>query len=217
MGKGQRSPQNGEVPSDAAVRDDAATRDVAAVSSRQRPEDILAHTLTTTARREGADGSDGWSPRGRRIFLIVMAVTGVLLVIGGLLVTNELAPNTGRTGSVNTGPSNGSAANLLHSEDEQPTQTTAPAAGSTPLAIPIPGASTSRSAGPSDTSSPVPTPTAVPQGPSHVSADTPTPTTTAPKAPTTTVPCGLVGQALQSAQVPLPCGAGTGLPLGGKG
>jgi predicted small lipoprotein YifL len=212
MGKEQRSPQNGKVPSDAAVRDDAATRDVATASSRQRPEDILAHTLTSTAHPEG---TDGWSARGRRIFLIAMAVSGVLLVVAGLLVTKELAP-TGRTGPLETPPSNGSPTQLLQTHDDQTPQT--PPA-SAPLAIPIPGSPASRPSvsSSSNTPSSTPTATAVPQAPPRVSVDNPTPTTAVPKAPTTTVPCGILGQTLQSAQLPIPCGAGTGLPLGGRG
>jgi hypothetical protein len=206
MGKGQCSPQNGKVPSG------TKTRDVATASGRQRPEDILAHTLSTTTHREA---TDGWSARGRRIFLIAMAVSGVLLVVAGLLVTKELAP-TGRAGPLETPTGNGSATQLLQSHDDQTPQT--PPA-SAPLAIPIPGSPASRPTVSSSSNAPssAPTATAVPQAPPRVSAGNPTPTTAVPKAPTTTVPCGILGQTLQSAQLPIPCGTGSALPLGGRG
>src|SRR6266576_1265766 len=107
MGKVSPSAQNDEVASDTAVSRDAAISHGAVPSngavptSRQRPEDILAHTLSATAHPEA---TDGWSSRGRRIFLIAMAAAGVLLVVAGLLVTSELAPGTGSPAPVQTGP-----------------------------------------------------------------------------------------------------------------
>ena len=94
MGKGPPSPQNGEVP---------------VVPSRQRPEEILAQTLGA-APRPGV--TDGWSSQGRRIFLIVMAAAGIVLVIAGLLVTKELAPGPGSPAPLETGPGNGLAGQL---------------------------------------------------------------------------------------------------------
>src|SRR5947199_309364 len=49
MCKRARSPQNGEVPGDAALRDLRAP-DGEAPSTRQRPEEILAQTLSAPAR-----------------------------------------------------------------------------------------------------------------------------------------------------------------------
>jgi len=145
-----------------------------------------------------------------------MAVSGVLLVVAGLLVTKELAPSTGHPAPFDNGPGNGSGAQLLQSHDDQPSQTT-PA--SAPLAIPIPAPPAGRTITPTDTpSSGAPTPTALQsQTPSRVAADNPTPTTLIPKAPTTTVPCGVIVQTLQQAQLPIPCGTGSALPLGGLG
>src|SRR2546423_13224273 len=106
MGRGSRSPQNDEVPSAAPVR--------------QRPEEILAQTLTAPPHPEA---TDGWSSRGRRIFLIAMAVAGVLLVVAGLLVTKELAPGPGNPAPLETGPGTRLAGPLLKSAGEQPPAT----------------------------------------------------------------------------------------------
>src|SRR5947209_18306523 len=78
--------------------------------ARQRPEEILAQTLTATSHPEA---TDGWSSRGRRIFLIAMAAAGVVLVVAGLLVTKQLAPRTGNPAPLETGPGNGLAGQLL--------------------------------------------------------------------------------------------------------
>src|SRR5437588_12504697 len=120
MGKSPRSPQNGEVPSELAA------------PARQRPEDILAQTLSAPPHPEA---TDGWSSRGRRIFLVAMAVAGVLLVVAGLLVTNELAPGTGSPAPVQTGPGSGLANQLL--ETSSGDQGGGPAPSSN-IAIPIP-------------------------------------------------------------------------------
>src|SRR2546423_7148256 len=115
MGKEPSSPQNGEV-ADAVMSRDAGA------SSRQRPEEILAQTLSAAPHPEA---TDGWSSRGRRIFLIAMAVAGVILVVAGLLVTKELAPGPGRPTPLESGPGNGLADQLLQSSagSEQPPST----------------------------------------------------------------------------------------------
>jgi hypothetical protein len=205
MGKRPTSAQNGEVPSDAAVRRDQAA------PGRQRPEEILAHTLSAPPHPEV---TDGWSARGRHIFLAAMAVAGVVLVVAGLLVTKQLAPGTGRPAPVQTGPGNGLAGQLLQtSEGDQ----SASPPGSTPLALPLPSTPTTRPAKAS-AASPNPVTTA---GPSALPTPTPqqqtTATTPAPLAPTTTLPCtGLLGQTVQ--QIQLPCRAASSsnsnLPLG---
>ena len=80
MGKGPRFAQNGEVATDAVTAHDAVVSRDAAAPGRQRPEEILAQTLTGPAHPEA---SDGWSPRGRRVFLIALAVAGVVLLVAG--------------------------------------------------------------------------------------------------------------------------------------
>lgn len=188
MGRRSRSPQNDEVPSAAPVR--------------QRPEEILAQFLTAPPHPEA---TDEWSSRGRRIFLVAMAVAGVLLVVAGLLVTKELAPGPGNPAPLETGPGNGLAGQLLKSAGEQPPSTQS----SNPIAIPLaatpatrPAATTGPSSAPFETQAPAPQ-----------VKETTTPTTT-PHSTTTTVPCaGLLAQGLGATQL-LPCQAGTGLPLG---
>src|SRR3954452_18997720 len=101
MGKGSPSPQNGEVAS--------PPRDVL-TPARQRPEEILAQTLSAPPHPEA---TDGWSARGRRIFLVAMAAAGVLLVVAGLLVSKQLAPGPGNPAPLETGPGNGLADQLL--------------------------------------------------------------------------------------------------------
>src|SRR5205085_3511255 len=54
---------NGEVPSDTALSHGAAA------PGRQRPEEILAQTLSAPSHPEA---TDGWSSRGRRLFLIAL-------------------------------------------------------------------------------------------------------------------------------------------------
>ena len=208
MCKRPRSPQNGEVPGDAALRDPRAT-DGGTPPTRQRPEDILAQTLSAPAR---PGSGDGWSSQGRRIFLICMAVAGVVLVVAGLLVTNELAPGPSNPAPLQTGPGNGLADQLLQSDAEQSPPT--PSA-SAPLPLPLPPASTATSHSQrTDASDPTTAPGLGPV-PSNVAAnDRPTPTTVPSRNPTTTLPCqGLVGQTLQQSQL-LPCKLGTGVPLG---
>ena len=120
MGKSPRSPQNGEVPRHAALTENAAT------PARQRPEEILAQTLSAPPHPEA---TDEWSARGRRIFLIAMAVAGVVLVVAGLLVTKELAPGPGHPTPVESGPGNGLASQLLQSSaGDQPPATAQAAA-----------------------------------------------------------------------------------------
>src|SRR5947209_10757912 len=121
MGKGPSSPQNGEV-ADAVLSRDAGA------SSRQRPEEILAQTLSAPPHPEA---TDEWSARGRRIFLIAMAVAGVVLVVAGLLVTKELAPGPGHPTPVESGPGNGLASQLLQSSagDQPPATAQAAAVG----------------------------------------------------------------------------------------
>jgi hypothetical protein len=170
---------------------------------RQRPEEILAQTLTAPLHPEA---TDGWSSRGRRIFLIAMAVAGVLLVVAGLLVTKELAPGPGNPAPLETGPGNGLADQLLKSGGEAPPSTQS-ANGAIALPLPVTPA-TRPAAVVGATHTPAQAPSTAP-----LVKDSTTPTTTAPHPTTTTVPCaGLIGQSLQSTQL-LPCSAGTGLPL----
>jgi hypothetical protein len=183
-----------------------------AAPARQRPEDILAATLTGAAHPEA---TDGWSARGRRIFLVAMAVAGVLLVVAGLLVTKQLGPGPGHPAPLETGPGNGLADQLLKSGD-QPAE--APPASS-PLAFPLPSTPTSQ---PAKAGTLVPAPATAPgtdrtAGPS-ANAPQNTPPTAPPSSPTTSVPCtGLLGQNLQQTQIPLPCRAPTSSPLTSRG
>jgi len=206
MCKRARSPQNGEVPGDAALRD-ARPVDETAAPSRQRPEEILAQTLSGPAR---SDTVDGWSSKGRRIFLLCMAVAGVVLVVAGLLVTKELAPGPGNPAPLQTGPGNGVADQLLQSNADEP-----PSAPSASAALPLPltPAPTSRPTR-TDVLVPAPVGTDAP-APAPVAANgqQPTPTTGPPPSPTTTLPCtGVIGQTLQQSQL-LPCRLGSGSPL----
>src|SRR5437588_2650256 len=200
MGKSPRSPQNGEVPSELAA------------PARQRPEDILAQTLSAPPHPEA---TDEWSSRGRRIFLIAMAVAGVVLVVAGLLVTKELAPGPRHPTPVERGPGNGLANQLLQSStgDQPPATGTAqdtPVGGILPAVTPTTHPAAGRSGA---QSSPLASTSPVPQTQSSNNTQTTTPTTTPP--PPTTVPCGgLLGQGLQQAQIPLPCRAPTRSPLG---
>jgi hypothetical protein len=139
-----------------------------------------------------------------------MAVAGVVLVVAGLLVTNELAPGPSNPAPLQTGPGNGLADQLLQSDAEQAPQT--PSA-SAPLPLPLPSvpgatARSQRTGAPDPTTAP-----GVGSVSSNVATGDP-PTTVPPRNPTTTVPCqGLVGQTLQQSQL-LPCQLGTGVPLG---
>jgi hypothetical protein len=205
------SPQNGEVPGDAALRDPRAT-DEGAPPARQRPEEILAQTLSAPAR---PGSGDGWSSQSRRIFLICMAVAGVMLVVAGLLVTKELAPGPSNPAPLQTGPGNGLADRLLQSDAEQ--SLPMPSA-SAPLPLPLAPASTATSHSQrTDAPDPTTSPGIGPVPSNVVGSDRPTPTTAVPRNPTTTLPCqGLVGQTLQQAQL-LPCQLGSGVPIGSNG
>jgi hypothetical protein len=196
MAKGSPSPQNGEVP---VFPPDAAA------PSRQRPEEILASTLTVAPHPEA---TDGWSARGRRIFLIAMAAAGVILVVVGLLVTNKLAPGAGTPAPVQTGPNGGLTDQLLRSGSEEAPPT--PAA-STPLALPLPSTPTTAAAKAGAPSTAPVTP-AVPAPSANTSAPgatpAPAPSSSPLPTPTTTIPCaGLLGQTIQQAQIPIPCSA----------
>jgi hypothetical protein len=200
MGKGQCSAQNGEVPNAVAPSD-------AAAPGRQRPEEILAQTLTSSPHPAA---TDGWSSRGRRIFLIAMAVAGVVLVVAGLLVTKELAPGPGTPAPLETGPGNSLAGQLLQSSSGDQLPPTVPR--STPLALPLPATPTTV---PARTATPTPTPVA-PAVPTQQPNNQTTQPTTAPSplapAPPTTVPCtGLLG--LRAVQ--LPCKAPALVPSSG--
>jgi len=189
MGRDSRSPQNDEVPTAAPVR--------------QRPEEILAQTLAAPRHPEA---TDGWSPQGRRIFLVAMAVAGVLLVVAGLLVTKELAPGPGTPAPLETGPGTGLAGQLLKPGADEPPSTQS---SNSVIALPL---TTTPTARPVSSAAPNQTPAQIPSTAPLVK-DSPTPTTTVPQPTTTTLPCaGLIGQSLQSTQL-LPCRAGTGLPL----
>jgi len=198
MGKSPRSPQNGEVPSEIAA------------PARQRPEEILAQTLSAPPHPEA---TEEWSSRGRRIFLIAMAVAGVILVVAGLLVTKELAPGPGHPTPVESGPGNGLANQLLQSSagDQPPAS-----AQDTPVGGILPAATPTSRPGRAETqSSPLASTSPVPQTQTQSSGHTQTTTPTTTPPPTTTIPCGgLLGQGLQQAQIPLPCRAPTRAPLG---
>ncbi|HEV3353329.1 MAG TPA: hypothetical protein VG076_10415, partial [Acidimicrobiales bacterium] len=169
-------------------------------TSRQRPEEILAQTLSAAPHPEA---TEGWSERGRRIFLIAMAAAGVVLVVAGLLVTKQLAPGPGNPTPLESGPGNGLASQLLH--NEQP----APPAPST-INIPLPTTPTTRPQKEASQAAkllPAPANTA-PSQQTQSTAPTPTTAPPPPRSPSTTLPCGLLGQSLQQAQI-LPCGAAT--------
>jgi hypothetical protein len=199
MGKSPRTAQNGEVPSNTALSSDATA------SSRQRPEEILAQTLSAPPHPEA---TDGWSSRGRRIFLIAMAVAGVILVVAGLLVTKELAPGPGNPTPVESGPGNGLANQLLQSSNGGQPATTAAAPS---INIPLPTTPVTR---PAQTSNQPSAQVVTPPAPATAAGETTqgtTPTTTPPH-PTTTLPCGLLSQGLESAGIPVcKAGAGSGL------
>jgi hypothetical protein len=194
MGKSPRSAQNGEVPSDTAV-------------GRQRPEEILAQTLSAAPHPEA---TDEWSSRGRRIFLIAMAAAGVILVVAGLLVTKELAPGPGHPTPVESGPGTGLPGQLLQTATgDQPPSTADPVVGGILPTTPTsrPGRATQSSSAPLAPQQQ----TQSPNGGDHSA----TPTTGPSPVTSTTIPCtGLLGQGLQQAQIPLPCRAPTSSPLG---
>jgi len=206
MGKGPPTAQNDEVPSDTEARGVATSPTNAVAPSRQRPEEILAQTLSASPHPEA---TDGWSQRGRRIFLIAMAAAGVILVVAGLLVTKELAPGPGRPAPLETGPGNGLANQLLQSAGDQGVGPQP--SGNIAIPLPLPSTPTTRPAGTTGLSS-SPTPPA----PGRTSdTRTTTPPSTQPPSPTTTIPCsGLLGQSLQ--QIQLPCNTATrsSSPLG---
>jgi hypothetical protein len=206
MGKRPSSPQNGEVPS--ALSHDAVA------PARQRPEEILAQTLSAAPHPEA---TDGWSSRGRRIFLVAMAVAGVILVVAGLLVTKELAPGPGRPTPLESGPGNGLADQLLQSSAGVQPPAPADAQARDVVRGLLPATPTTRPAREGATSSPGAVSPALPTQPSGSTQSTPG-TTVPPPSPTTTVPCGgLLGPGLQQAQIPLPCRAPANSPLGSTG
>jgi hypothetical protein len=163
---------------------------------RQRPEEILAHTLSAPLHPEA---TDGWSPRGRRLFLVALALAGAILLVAGLLLTGELSPGPGQPKPLQTGPGNGVFDQLLRPVTEEGA-TTPPASA----LLPLPATPTSRPAAGTAPRQPGSSPTPVTTVPNTKT----TPPTTTPS-PTTTLPCGILGQGLQSAQVPLPCNAPT--------
>src|SRR4051794_34206364 len=116
MGKTAPSPQNDEVPEDTQR------------AARLRPEEILAQSFTTPLPPQT---NDGWSPKGRRIFLAAMAVAGALLVLAGLLLTGELAPGPSRPSPVESGPGAGAdlSATLLPISDPSAPETPAQGPG----------------------------------------------------------------------------------------
>ena len=198
MGKGPRFAQNGEVATDAVTAHDAVVSRDAAAPGRQRPEEILAQTLTGPAHPEA---SDGWSPRGRRVFLIALAVAGVVLLVAGLLITSELGPGPGQLTPLESVPGNGLADQLLRPVTEQGS-TTPPASIGLPLPVTpttVPSARSQRGQAPNAV-----TPDSAPTVDNSHSS---TPTTTASTSPTTTLPCNPLSQGLQQAQLPLPCRA----------
>src|SRR5947209_3171582 len=184
MGKRPRSAQNGEVPNGTVA------------PGRQRPEEILAQTLRAPRHLEA---TDGWSTRGRRIFLVGLALAGAILLAAGLLVTGGLAPGPGQPKPLSTGPGNGVADQLLRPIIDEGT-TTPPGSA----ALPLPATPTSRPAGGTTPRQPP----GVPPTPVTTTPNTNSPPQTTPppqQSPPTTLPCGILGQGLQSAQVPIPC------------
>ena len=198
MGKSPRSPQNGGVPSDTALSSSTAA------SGRQRPEEILAQTLSAPPHPEA---TDEWSSRGRRLFLIILAAAGVILVVAGLLVTNELAPGPGNPTPLETGPGDGLANQLLQSSNGAgPTPAAVPS-----IAIPLPATPTPRPAPGSAPSSSAPLVFPAPSTPTKNNTSNTTPPTTTPHS-TTTLPCGPLSQGLKSAGIPV-CSTSAGLPF----
>jgi hypothetical protein len=180
MGKHPPSPQNERVP-----------RHVEQVS-RLRPEEILARSFSTPFRHES---NEGWSPRGRRFFLLAMALAGAMLVSAGLLVTGELGPGPSNPKPVETGPDASVLAGVLQNGTEPATPgavptTAAPSAkrGSVPVTT-TPTASTTPSNSP-------------PVTPDHTNSTT---ETTQPKPTTTTLPCSILGARAPSNQIPPIC------------
>jgi len=168
------------------------------------PRRFLAQTLSAPRHLEA---TDAWSARGRRLFLVALALAGAILLAAGLLITGELGPGAGQPSPLSTGPGNGVADQLLRPVTQE--GTTATTAGA---ALSLPATATTRPAGGSTPSQlPGVTPTPVTTAPTIKT----TQSTTPPPSPTTTLPCGILGQGLQSAQVPLPLpGAdGRGAPL----
>ena len=130
------------------------------------------------------------------MFLIALAVAGVVLLVAGLLITSELGPGPGQPTPLESGPGNGLADQLLRPVTEQGS-TTPPASIGLPLPVTptiVPSARIQRGQ----------TPNAAPTVDNSHSS---TPTTTASTSPTTTLPCNPLSQGLQQAQLPLPCRA----------
>ena len=131
-----------------------------------------------------------------------LALAGAILLAAGLLLTGELGPGPGQPRPLESGPGNGVADQLLRPVTDEGT-TTPPAnvllpLPATPTTLPAAGTTPRQAPG----VSPVPA-TTVP------STDAPPTTSSPPQQSTTTLPCGILGQGLQSAQVPLPCKAPT--------
>jgi hypothetical protein len=182
MGKHACSPQNGEVPqeSERAVR--------------LRPEEILARTFSVPFPTEA---NEGWSPGARRLFLVALAVAGVLLVVSGLLLTGELGSGPGTPQPLATGPDiTTPGGQLLSPLTDQPSAATPPA--TTPPTV--------KTVAPVTTPSPQPAPPATGTPTSQPAATPSQPQTQTDAAPTTTtVPCNLLGSRALGAQVPPLC------------
>ena len=184
MGKTPRSPQNDKVPEDTER------------APRLRPEEILAQTFATHVPLQS---SDGWSPKGRRLFLAAMALAGALFLAAGLVLTGELGPGPGGGSTpLESGPNAGALTGALLPDNSQTAATPAPG----PTATTAPGLRP-RNGGPAviaptqnnDPTQPESTPTTVTRGPQ--------PTT--PPPPTTTVPCSVLGSRALGAQIPPLC------------
>jgi hypothetical protein len=183
MGKALHSRQNGKVPPDFPR------------AVRLRPEEILAQTLTIALP---AETTDGWSPKGRRLFLAALAVAGVLLVVTGLVLTGELGPGPGRPQPVATGPDAGGLGSGLLGPIATP-------AGGPPISTATPP-STIRTAAPAVTPATRPAPGAVETPTTQATRPAPPPPPPPSGSPTsTTLPCNLLGAQGLSAPVPPLC------------
>jgi hypothetical protein len=128
---------------------------------------------------------------------VALALAGAILLAAGLLITGELGPGPGQPSPLSTGPGNGVADQLLRPVTQEGT-TTPPGTA----LLSLPATATTRPAGGSTPSQlPGVTPTPVTTVPNSPQTTTPPPR----QSPTTTLPCGILGQGLQSAQVPIPC------------
>jgi hypothetical protein len=178
MGKDPRSPQNDKVPSDTAA------------PTRLRPEEILAQTLTAPLHPEA---TDGWSPTGRRLFLIALAAAGAVLVTLGLLLTGGLGPGPGQPKPLETTPDASSLAGRLLRPGTGEVAATPQTDAAVPQATP-----TTRAASVLPLAPP---PNAAAATPTTVATHHDTTATTTP-APTTTLPCVTLGGNLRAAFPP---------------